>query len=265
MKVQRETLSHGKRLGRAREILLFGPVYFFLSLIALRDKLLLTPAWFDGTLVTNHNLLLQFHYTNNEQSRLLQFLIPELFHRLFSLGIEDAYVLQRWLFIFLALVCFHVYLGKWFSAAVSFAGVLFLASILPLANQNDLQESAPLLLLTFLAGLWAIRDDNVPAMIATFFFGSLNNETMLVLPLIYLLYDYKSSKIADLIILFRNTILVSLPLVLPIGIIRFIKRDRPALVPLWQLPDNVSGVLHQLLHLDILHLYSADFLYVFFI
>lgn len=251
--------------GRVREFSLFVPVYFFLSLIALRDKLLLTAVWFDGTLSGNHNLLLQFNYTNNEQSRLLQFFIPELFRRLFSTSIEDAYILQRWLFIFLTLVCFHFYLRKWFSASVSFAGVLFLAAILPLANQNDLQESAPLLLLTFLAGLWAIRDNNIAALAIVFLVGGLNNETMLALPFVYLLCNYKSNKINDLVILIRNTALISLPLILPIGLVRYINRDRPALVPLWQLPDNINGIWHQLAHLDLLHLYDASFLYVFFI
>ena len=248
-----------------KELFLFGLVYFSLSLISLRDKLLLTSAWFDGTLASNHALLMQFNYTNNEQSRLLQFLIPELFHRLLGLGIEDAYILQRWLFIFLAFVFFHVYLRKWFSPVASFAGVLFLAAVLPLANLNDLQESAPLLLLTFLAGLAAIRDDNAPALIAIFVIGGLNNETMLALPLVYLLYNYKSSRISDLLTLFRNTAVSSLPLIIIVGIIRFINQDHPALVDLWQLPDNLNGILRQLYNLDLLHLHRADFLYLCFI
>lgn len=128
--MQGNRLNLDKQILGAREFILFGAVYFFLSLIALRSKLLFTPAWFNGTLDGNHSLLLQFNYSNNEQSRLLQFLIPELFHKLFSLNTQDAYILQRWLFVFLALVCFHFYLRKWFSSPISFAGVLFLAAII---------------------------------------------------------------------------------------------------------------------------------------
>lgn len=259
------TLNLAKPSGGAREFFLFGSVYFFLSLIVLRDKLLLTPAWFDGTLENNHNLLVQFSYSNNEQSRILQFLIPELFHRLFSLRIEDAYILQRWLFVMLAFLGFHFYMRKWFSPSASFAGVLFLAAVFPLTNQDDLQESAPLLLLTFLGGLWAIRDDNIPALTIISIIGGLNNETMLALPLVYLSYHYQGSKIGDLVTLFRKTALISLPLVLSVGTVRFINRDRPALVELWQLPDNINGVWRQLSAFDLLHLYDASFLYVFFI
>ena len=247
-----------------RELAVFAPVYFFLSLIALRDKLFLTFSWFDGTLVSNHTLLLHFGYTNNEQSRLLQFLIPELFRNLFSLSIPDAYILQRWLFVFLAFVCFHMYLRKWFGTPASFAGVLFLAAIMPLTSLDDLQESSPLLLLTFLIGLWAIRDDNILVLLLASFVGGLNNETMLMIPVVYFFYHFKAARPRELAILVRNTILISLPLVLTVGPIRFLTRDRPVLEDAWHLPDNLQGIFDK--HaLNFLHLYDDKYWYVFFI
>src|SRR5260370_37349598 len=95
------------------ELLKFGSVYFFVALIELQAKLNVTRAWFDSTLDGNHRLLLAFQYTNNEQSRLLQFYIPEAFVRLLGLSVINAYILQRWLLVFLALLCFHAYLRKW--------------------------------------------------------------------------------------------------------------------------------------------------------
>ena len=247
-----------------RELAIFAPIYFFLSLIALRDKLSLTPSWFDGTLVSNHTLLLHFGYTNNEQSRLLQFLIPELFRNLFSLSIPDAYILQRWLFVLLTFVCFHFYLRKWFGTPASFAGVLFLVAIMPLANIDDLQESSPLLLLTFLIGLWAIRDDNVPVLLLVSFIGGLDNETMLMIPVVYFFYHFKSARPRELGMLVRNTILISLPLVLTVGPIRFYTRDRSVLEDAWHLPDNLQGIFDK--HaLNFLHLYSDKYWFMFFI
>jgi hypothetical protein len=247
-----------------REIAVFGSIYFFLSLINLRDKILLTPSWFEGTLRRNHLLLLQFNYTNNEQSRLLQFLVPEFFRWLFSLNIRDAYILQRWLFILLAFVCFHLYLRKWFSTAVSFAGVVFLAAIMSLTFQDDLQESGPLLLLTFVVGLWAIREKNTLAIILVTFFGVLNNETTLVLPLVYIFYNWKSWRIRDLAILVRDTVLIGLPAVVAFGIVRYINRDRPHLGGAWHWPDNIEGILNPA-NLDFLHLYAATYWYLFII
>lgn len=61
------------RLSEFGELLKFGSVYFFMSLINLRLKLSLAPAWFDGSLISNHQLLLAFKYANNEQSRLLRY------------------------------------------------------------------------------------------------------------------------------------------------------------------------------------------------
>jgi hypothetical protein len=114
------------KLFHNREVLLFVPIYFFLSLTNLVLKLRLTPGWTDGTLDGIHNQLMAFQYTNNEQSRLFQFLVPEFFHRVFSLTIGSSYALARLLFVFMAFVVFHFFLRKWFSQAESFAGVLIL-------------------------------------------------------------------------------------------------------------------------------------------
>ena len=168
---------------KRRELLLVAPVYFGLALIGLRAKLIVTPSWFDGTLERNHQLLLQYQYTNNEQSRLLQFYVPELFHRLFALSLQHAYVLQRWLFVFLALLSFHLYMRKWFDAGWTMAGVVLLAAVMPLGYANDLQESYPLLLLTFVLALWCVREGKLARLLAVYAVGGLNNETMLILPL----------------------------------------------------------------------------------
>ena len=60
-------------------------MYAGLSFIALRMKLAVTPAWTNGTLERNQARLVAFDYTNNEQSRVLQWAIPEALTRLFGL------------------------------------------------------------------------------------------------------------------------------------------------------------------------------------
>ena len=147
-----------KGCGRG-EILSVALIALFLALIALGGKLRNTPKYFDGTLEQEHEQLLHFQHANNEQSRLLQFAVPELLVRLFGLSLPHAYILQRWLFVWLALVLFHVYLRHWFRPGTAFAGVCFLAAALPITFLGDLQESAPLLMATFLCGLWAVRAD----------------------------------------------------------------------------------------------------------
>jgi hypothetical protein len=227
-----------------REAIVFGLIYIWLSWIDLRVKLYTTPAWFDGTLIHNHHLLLRFSYTNNEQSRLLQFYVPELFHKILKLSIEHAYMLQRFLFVFLVFICFHAFLRRWFDARVTFCGVLLLAAIIPFTfHAGDLQESSSLLLLTFLLGLWTIREDRKLLMAVVFLIGGINNETMLILPLVYLLYNFVDPDVRRLVILCRNTLLISLPMVIAVGTIRYINWDRPVLGGGWHFPDNVEGLL----------------------
>ncbi len=242
----------------------FGSIYLILALINLRVKLLFTSAWHDGILERNHDLLLQYLYTNNEQSRLFQFYIPEFLKSLFHLSVPDAYIVQRWVFTFLAFCCFHYYLRKWFSKEKAFAGVLFLASIMPLTYFNHLQESAPLLLFTFLLALWAIREKRTLAYSLILCIGAINNETMLFLPAVYLCYHFKNSKFKSMFPLSLKTIGYALPAYLVVGVIRYINRDRPHLGGVWHLKGNVKGFLKGFSTFP-MDYWETPYLYVFFI
>ena len=245
-----------------RESVLFGGVYLFLALINLRVKLSFTPAWFDGTLERNHYLLLAFQYTNNEQSRLLQFTIPEAFRRLLGLTVPHAYIAQWWLFVFLTLLCFHFYLRKWFDTKLAFAGVLFLAAIMPLTYRNHLQQSAPLLLLTFLLALWAIRDHRTVWYTVILAVGALNNETMLVLAAVFFFYNFKKFEGRHLITLSAKTIGTTLPAFLLVGLMRILTRDRPHLGGAWHLPDNVQGMWTDLSTMSPFSYWQAYYLFI---
>ena len=228
------------------ELLKFGGVYVFLALINMRVKLSLAPAWFDGSLTNNHQLLLAFKYANNEQSRLLQFYIPEAFHRLLGFSVVHSYMLQRWLFVLAAFICFHCYLRKWFGTKLALAGVTFLAAIMPLAYFNELQESTPLLLLTFVLALWAIRDHRHGWYVAVMTIGAANNETVLILPAVFFFYNFKRFELGHILRMSLRTLAGALPAYMVFGVIRYINWDRPRLAQAWQWPNNIRGIWEQL-------------------
>ncbi len=254
----------GGAIPHLHEVLTFGSIYFFVTLINLRIKILLTPRWFNGRLAANHEELLAFQYANNEQSRILQFYIPETLKKLLDISIENAYLIQRGVFIFLVLLCFHFYMRKWFDAGLAFGGVLFFIVVMPLSYMNDLQESTPLLLLSFLLALWAIRERNIVGYPLAMAVGALNNETMLILPLVFFLYNIKSFSLKDLLPLTWATFWTSLPAYTIVAIIRYITRDNPRLAVWWQFPENISLMKADLLSSP-LGWWDARFLFVFFI
>jgi hypothetical protein len=256
--------AQGVSFLRKYDLVKFGSVYFFVALIELQAKLSVTRAWFDGTLVDNHGRLLAFQGMNNEQSRLLQFYIPEAFRRIFGLSVLHAYILQRWLFVFLALLCFHAFLRKWFDARLAFAGVMSLAAIMPLSYFNDLQESSALLMLTFLLGLWAIREHRTGWYTLILTVGSINNETMLFLPSVYFFYGFNGLQWKRLGRLTLTTLVTSLPAFLIVGAIRYLTRDRPHLGGAWHLPDNVGGILREIQSMP-LDYWIRSYLYILFI
>jgi len=62
---------------KQKEFWVFSPIYLFISFIELTMRLKAAYAvWFGGQLAENHILLWRFQYYNNEQSRLLQWVIP---------------------------------------------------------------------------------------------------------------------------------------------------------------------------------------------
>jgi len=222
-------------------------VSIILSAIVTFIKLKLTPTWFNGRLESNHDLLLTFDFTNNEQSRLLQFYIPELFHRLFNLSIIYSYILQRFLFTGLTFYAFYFFNRKWFSSKLSFLSLFILGWVISNTHVNDLQESAPLLALTFLGAIWAIREHKNWLYVIILLVGGINNETILFLPALYFFYNFKEFEIKSVTALGFKTILLALPAFIAVGIIRYINIDSPHLGGALHFSDNLIRV-HRLFY-----------------
>jgi len=225
---------------------LFVWVYAFLSFLELRSKLQVTPAWFDGTLERNHAALLAFQYANNEQSRLLQFVIPEALIRTFDVSVPHAYMIQRWAFVGLAFVLFHVYARRWFSRELAFGAVCLLAATLPFSFMNDLQESSALMLPATLATLWAIRDGPSWSVALILLVGAMNNETTLALVSVYFVDRWTAWSPADFLSAAWRTIATGAPAFAYTAWIRYLTRDRPHLGGARHWGDNIDGILSDL-------------------
>jgi len=229
------------------ELLKPGGVYLVLALINVRVKMAVTVIWIDGFLERYHNLCMAFRSINHDQSRVLQFWIPEQIIRVFGVSIADAYMLQRWLFVFLAFCCFHLYLRRWFNRAATFAGVVFLAAVLPLTYGNYLQESAPLLMLIFLLTLWAIRERWTAAYVVLLFVGAMTNETILILPAVYFVWSLREPTIRHATRVLGRTLLASLPAFAIIAVIRYITRDAGGYSGDIYFPaENIGGIYRDL-------------------
>ena len=246
-----------------RQLPFFG-LYAFMSFLGLRSKLQVTPAWFDGTLERNHAALLAFQYTNNEQSRLLQFYIPELLVRVLGVTVAHAYMLQRWAFVALAFMLFHLYLRKWFSDGLALASVCLLAAVLPFSYMNDLQESAPFLMASCVAALWTIRDAGAWSTAAVLFVGALNNETTLALTSVFATNRFRNWRPNSLWNTGWRTLAVATPAFAYTAWIRYVTRDRPHLGGARHWRDNVHAILADL-QLNPLDYYKAVYLSMFFI
>jgi len=255
---------NGRTEGLWRELHPFVWIYGFLSFLELRSKLLVTPVWFDGTLEHNHAALLAFQYTNNEQSRLLQYYIPEFLVRTTGLTVAHAYMVQRWAFVGLAFVMFHLYLRRWFSRGLTFAAVCLLAATLPFTFMNDLQESSAFLMPSALAALWTIRDGASWSVAVALLVGALNNETTLALASVYFADRLRAWSPASLWNTIWRTLAVAAPAFAYTAWIRYVTRDRQHLGGARHWRDNVHGIISDL-HMNPLDYHRAAYLSIFFI
>ena len=230
---------------RDRELLVFAPLYAWLSFIDYSVKLGKAREWY-SVLPGKHQKLLNFDHPNNEQSRLLQFYVPEAFHRVLGTTIPHSYVLARLLFVFLAFVCFHYFLRRWFSPGEALAGVALLAAMMGFSHTNDLQESAPLLMLLFIAALYAIRDNRMLLLLGVLSVGGLTNETMLVLPVVYFFYHVRFTSLRRVLLAVGRAIVVAVPLLITIGPIRYLTRNRPQLGGAYNWPGNLRGIRREI-------------------
>jgi len=250
---------------RSKAFLSYSGIYFALAFINLRVKIALTPDWNNGHLLNQHQQLMDFVYRNHEQSRLLQFYIPDFLVQLFNITIPQAYSLRRFIFVLLSFICFHLFLKRWFDDKLSFAGVAFFAAIMPLTYMDHLQESASFLMLSFLLALWAIREHKDGLFCLIIAIGALNNETVLILPLVYFLYRYEDSKLPSISRLLTKTLILAAPAFIIFAIIRYITRNNGGYgKKIWHLPDNTENILSALVEHP-LEFFSESYLFIFFI
>lgn len=243
-------------------------VYAVMSLVTLRAKLFVTPNWFDpGELVTNHYMLTRWKYTNNEQSRILQWLIPDSLHELTGWTIPDAYMFQRWFFVLLAFVCFHFFLRKWFKASAAFGAVCFLAAIMPLSYMNYLQESFSMLLFSFVLLLWLIREKLNWQYAIVLLVAAMNNETVLIMPAVFFFYNFNTWKIKSLSKLIGLTLLTCAPAYLWTAWIRYFTVfvcDTQHLGGGWHLDINLHNLWFSL-GVSPFQYWKAWYLYIIFV
>ena len=231
-------MSDLRRSLTERNIWLFL-VCAFLAWVTYHLKVATTPAWTDGTLEWVHKQLVALDYVNNEQSRLLQYGIPETLVRICGISVRSAYTVQRLAFTTLTLFVFALFLRRWLRPGAAFGCIALYALLIAYSARNDLQESAPLLGLTFIGALWAAREKRDVLFAAIVWIGSLNNETMLFVPFVYGLVHADRSSLGATTRIGLRAVLLGLPAILSVAAIRYITRDLPYLGGGWHWEENL--------------------------
>jgi hypothetical protein len=141
---------------------------------------------------------------------------------------------------------------------------------MPLTYTGDVQESAPLLMLLFVLGLWALQEYKTLWFELVLIVGSITNETLLILIAVYFFYHFHwihPKKIDSLsareffTLVGRTFVIALLPITITV-LIRYITRDRPHLggdIILWS--ENWQMVWSAITHFHIFDLYKSDYLF----
>lgn len=223
----------------------------WLAFLCVRTRLFLAPTWFDGTLEYNHELLLRGQYFNNEQSRPLQYLLPELLRRVAGLSVPHCYAVVHFLLLWASLTVMER-LGRRLCAGDEGGadeggehGMLcaaILAVVLPFSYVDHLQESSGGLLLTVLLGMLATLARRRGALMGVVGLGALNNESVLALPALWALARGLEEEPRRWPIRGLEALMIGLPGLLVQGSIRALTRDNAHLTEPWQLQQNLARI-----------------------
>jgi len=129
-------------------------------------------------------------------------------------------------------------------------------------------------MLLFVLGLWAIREYKTILFELILIFGSITNETLLILVVVYFFYHFRwvhpkqinSRSVVEFFTLVGRTILIAL---IPFAIaasIRYITRDRPHLggdIILWS--SNWHMIWTAIINFRIFDLINSDYLFFIFL
>jgi len=152
--------------------------------------------------------------------------------------IYGAYMAVRAAFVGLTLICFDRYLRTWFSPGAAAGGTLCLAAIIPFTYYAHFQESDPLnLLFTVLAFLLIVRRRD-PWLIPVVILASLNRETAILIPAVYLLARWGEAPAEKVVS--NATLLAGCWAAVFVGL-RVLYGTRPGYTPLIQWPGNVAS------------------------
>ncbi|HVP57266.1 MAG TPA: hypothetical protein VMU02_04165 [bacterium] len=117
------------------------------------------------------------------------------------------YFLVRGLVTGVTLICFDRYLRRLFLPAAAAAGAMFLAAIIPFTFFRVVQESDPINLLVFILAFWALAAGRDLLLIPIVLVGTLNRETTLMLPAVYMLARWGDVRPRQLVL--RTALLVA--------------------------------------------------------
>jgi hypothetical protein len=126
----------------------------------------------------------------NQYRPLTPFLAEAVRRLLPDQDLETAYLVLRGALTGVTLVAFERYLRVWFLPAAAAAGTLLLAAIIPFTFMQVVQESDPLNLLIFVLAYWALAVGRDLWLIPLVVVGTLNRETIAMIPVAYLVVRY---------------------------------------------------------------------------
>jgi len=101
-------------------------------------------------------------------------------------SVYTAYLILRGAVTGVALFVFDRYLRTWFTGSAAAAGAFCLAAVIPFTFFRVVQESDPTNLLVFVLAFWALALGRDLLLIPLVLLGTLNRETVAMIPALYL-------------------------------------------------------------------------------
>jgi hypothetical protein len=215
-------------------------IYLFVAFVYVRLNTVVNMESMDNYLIEFHHKLINGTFLTPIQYRLISYYLPELIHKVFHISLKLSYIILRYIWVSLSLIIFHKYLKKWFNERIAHFGTLYFGIMFFWTIRKNIEnQSEPLNILLFVISLILIIDEKYYLLLITIIIGSFNKLTIIFIPAIYFLYNYKRLNFWQLV--FR-TFLLFLPVFIICGGLRYYFRKNPYQCDLIQLSYNLSSI-----------------------
>ncbi len=227
--------KNGLRSERGLALMLALGLSYFSLIAYIQAAASIFNTWNDWHLDNLHNLA-----PSPLQYRVLSFLFPHLLAKLFHINIVNAYLWERFFFLFLVGYFLFGFARQWFQVERSALVVVLFFLFYNLTARPHIQPAEEPNIFYFLLAFMLMERSRFWWLLFVCILGAATKQTIVFIVPIYLVYQVLETRRLGWRDVLRTALLTIVIAVVQLGILAYYGSDRPYLGQFWQYEYNLK-------------------------